>query len=140
MDISAISSIISEGRKGTRIPEELLGLPPRNARYARLSMDAIEPVSGLRTSRAVTSAQEAEETQLAQAVQGLVDSASATSDDTFRNLLMEAIDAQTTATADGASSLLSDPAYYRNLMMLSSFSSGLLSSNLQTFGSSGLTL
>ena len=149
MDLSPIGSVISSSRMGTRIPEEMLGLPARNARYRRdyLSMDPIEPVSRLRV-QADTATQEtagsADLRALAEdeALRGIVaqlagtlpgtgtDAAALADPDAFRTILSQAIDAQTAQSGSSADTLLSDPEYYRNLMMLSNFSSGLLSNSL----------
>ncbi|MBR0163528.1 MAG: hypothetical protein IJQ12_02515 [Lachnospiraceae bacterium] len=149
MDLSPIGSVISSSRMGTRIPEEMLGLPARNARYRRdyLSMDPIEPVSRLRVQADTATQETAGSTDLRalaedEALRGIVaqlagtlpgtgtDAAALADPDAFRTILSQAIDAQTAQSGSSADTLLSDPEYYRNLMMLSNFSSGLLSNSL----------
>ena len=48
MDLNPIGKLISESRMGTRIPEEMLGLPSRSQRYNRtMSMDPVQGVSSV---------------------------------------------------------------------------------------------
>ena len=148
MEINAIGSVISNSHRGTRIPEELLGIPAREARYERTySMDAIEPVSALsRRAVAPSDAQEEQERRL-QTTGAVADAvASAQNAGTlaltyggksFAEVLEELLteeNAQNTQAVSRALDLI------RAQQSLMSFSAGTTASNLTTLGASGLSV
>ena len=153
MEINAIGQLISESRMGTRIPEELLGLPSRDERYNRTySMDPVAGVSGVTRSAAQTqdtagtsdaastlSGTGLSVTSAAQAIASLIDNETGTTGvSAFYDVLQSAIAAQQTQTISKEPA--SDPEYYKNLMTLSRFSTNLISNNLLTFGTSGASI
>ena len=166
MDINSIGKLISESRMGTRIPEDMLGLPSREERYNRTySMDPVQGVSNVRrnvqgvdsstatqgastqndklTSMADAVSSKANTgssaTDAAQAIASLIDNNTGTADvNAFYDVLQKAIAEQQTRTI--SRELTSDPEYYKNLMTLSRFSSGLISDNLNSLGTSGASI
>ena len=155
MEINSIGKLLSGSRMGTRIPEEMLGLPSREERYNRTySMDAVEGVSNVRRNVQATAAADASvsstgagtgttsglsATDAAKAISSLIGNETSTADvDAFYDVLQKAIAEQQTQTL--SKELASDPEYYKNLMTLSQFSSNLISDNLSTFGASGASI
>ena len=141
--MNPIGEVISSSRMGTRIPEELLGLPSRSMRYDRTySMEPVAAVSGLRTNAKTGTEQTAQTgnaTAAEQVASGLLGRLTGTADvEAFRDVLLKAIGEQRETTV--SPELTSDPEYYRNLMMLSQFSSNLISDNLNTLGVSGASV
>lgn len=152
MELNPIGKLISTSRMGTRIPEEMLGLPARSERYNRTySMDPVEGVSGVRRnvqsadteSEAKASANDAltgvSATDAAKAIASIIGNETGTADvAAFHDVLQKAIAEQQTPAV--SKELASDPEYYRNLMTLSQFSSNLISDNLNTLGLSGASV
>lgn len=152
MELNPIGKLISESRMGTRIPEEMLGLPSREQRYSRTySMDPVESVSGVRgkvqsaaglseeTTSANTPADALSATEAAEAIASLIGGGAGTANvAAFHDVLQKAIAEQQTQTL--SKELTSDPEYYRNLMTLSQFSSNLIANNLNTLGASGASV
>ena len=152
MELNAIGKLISGSRMGTRIPEEMLGLPSREDRYNRTySMDAVQGVSSVRrnvqaadasvssTGAGTGTTSGLSATDAAQAIASLIDNTTGTADvNAFYDVLQQAIAEQQTQTL--SKELASDPEYYRNLMTLSQFSSNLISDNLNSLGASGASI
>ena len=157
MELNPIGKLISGSRMGTRIPEEMLGLPSRSERYNRTySTDPVERVSNV--SRNAVQAQKTQDaaadpaaealhpsgtglsvTSAAQAIASLIDNETGTANvAAFHDVLQKAIAEQQTQTL--SKELASDPEYYKNLMTLSQFSSNLISDNLNTLGMSGASV
>ncbi|MBQ4416266.1 MAG: hypothetical protein II868_01115 [Butyrivibrio sp.] len=147
MAINPIGSVISNSRMGTRIPEELLGVPARDMRYDRTySMDAIEPVSSL--SRRVVAEGEAENNPENNRTIGAVADAVASSQGagalaltyggrTFAEMLEELLNEENARDTRAVTNALD---LYRAQQMLSSFSSDTTANNLTTLGASGLSV
>ena len=147
MAINPIGSVISNSRMGTRIPEELLGVPARDTRYNRTySMDAIEPVSSL--SRRVVAEGEAENNPENNRTIGAVADAVASTQSaeslaltyggrTFAEMLEELLNEENARDTRAVTNVLD---LYRAQQMLSSFSSDTTANNLTTLGASGLSV
>lgn len=152
MELNPIGKLISESRMGTRIPEEMLGLPARGERYTRTySMDPVESVSNVRrsvqpaagenetASSAGNTTDKISATEAAASIASLIGNETGTANvAAFHDVLQQAIAERQTPTL--SKELASDPEYYRNLMILSQFSSNLISNNLNTLGASGASV
>lgn len=147
MAINPIGSVISNSRMGTRIPEELLGVPTRGMRYDRTySMDAIEPVSSL-TRRVVAEGEAEKEAENDRTVGAVADALAASQSAgslaltyggrTFAEMLEELLNEENARDTKTVSNVLD---LYRAQQMLSSFSADTTANNLTTLGASGLSV